>query len=161
MPSASDPVSTPSEATRGQQLASLLVRLDVHRRLAEHHAPLRPAEGRLLWLLSDRGPCTLREIGEHLRLEQSTVNRQVNGALSAGLVRRTAQEGRPAKLFEPTDAGMAAYGVVISMVFGACEAALARLEDVDTAEFLSVFERLVDAYGEAVSGLEQGPDQAQ
>ncbi|MFD6137837.1 MarR family winged helix-turn-helix transcriptional regulator, partial [Isoptericola sp. NPDC060257] len=104
-PSSSDP----AELTDDRRVAGLLFRLDLHRRLAEHRSPLGTADGRLLWLLSDGRPRTLREIAEALRLEQSTVNRQVNGALAAGLLRRFTAPGRSARLLEPTEEGLARF----------------------------------------------------
>lgn len=62
---------------------------DAARRRVDAEQQLKVAEGRLLWLLQDRRPRTLREIAEALHLEQSTVNRQVNAALAAGLLTRS------------------------------------------------------------------------
>ncbi len=147
-----NPSSAASEAqlTRDRALASLLVRLDVHRRLAEQHSPLGAADARLLWLLSDRQPRTLREIAAALRLEQSTVNRQVNGALAAGLVRRLTEPGRPARLIEPTDEGIAAFESATAIALGGYDDGLAALGDDDAARFLELLERFVQAYGDAV-----------
>ena len=41
---------------------------------------------RLLWLLVESGPQTLAEVTSALGLERSTVNRQVNAAVAAGLL---------------------------------------------------------------------------
>lgn len=134
---------------RERVIASLLARLEVHRRLAEHRSPLGVAEGRLLWLLSDRRPRTLREIADALGLEQSTVNRQVNGALAAGLVRRFAEPGRAGRLIEPTDHGLASFERATTYALGAYEQSLAALGD-RAGDFLGRLEEFVDAYGEAV-----------
>lgn len=132
-----------------RRVAGLLVRLEVHRRMAEHRSPLGVADGRLLWLLSDRRPRTLREIGDALGLEQSTVNRQVNGALAAGLVRRISEPGRSARLVEPTDEGLAAFESATAVALAEYGDALGVLGD-DAATFLDLLDRFVDAYGDAV-----------
>ncbi|GAA1723825.1 hypothetical protein GCM10009809_19540 [Isoptericola hypogeus] len=137
--------------TPDRRLASLLYRLDLHRRLAEHRSPLGTADGRLLWLLADRGPSTLREISDALGLEQSTVNRQVNAALDAGLLRRFTEPGRSARVIEPTEQGTAAFEDATTTALDAYGDGLRVLGD-DTAEFLEQLGRFVDAYGEAVRG---------
>lgn len=141
---------TESGLTSGRALAGLLTRLDVHRRLVESRSPLGVADGRLLWLLSDRRPRTLREIADALGLEQSTVNRQVNGALKEGLVRRIDEPGQPARRIEPTEDGLAALEAATSVILGAYEAGLAALGDQNAAQFLELLDQFVDAYGEAV-----------
>ena len=70
------------------RLAAALHHLDLSRRVVEQRADIGVADMRLLWLLSDDRARTLREIADDLTLEQSTVNRQVNAALAAGLLRR-------------------------------------------------------------------------
>ncbi|NEE04564.1 MarR family winged helix-turn-helix transcriptional regulator [Phytoactinopolyspora halotolerans] len=148
--SAASASAVESGLTSGRALAGLLIRLDVHRRLVESRSPLGIADARLLWLLADRGPRTLREIADALGLEQSTVNRQVNGALKEGLVRRIDEPGRPARLIEPTEDGLSALEAATSMVLGTYEAGLAALGDQDVTQFLELLERFVEAYGEAV-----------
>jgi DNA-binding MarR family transcriptional regulator len=139
-----------ADLPRERVLASLIARLEVHRRLAEHRSPLGVAEGRLLWLLSDRRPRTLREIADALGLEQSTVNRQVNGALAAGLVRRFAEPGRAGRLVEPTDVGLESFERATTYVLGAYEESLAALGEAEARQFLAQLDTFVDAYGEAV-----------
>ncbi|MEN5073361.1 MarR family winged helix-turn-helix transcriptional regulator [Isoptericola cucumis] len=149
----SDASSTDAPPTgsrsRDRALASLLYRLDLHRRLAEQRSPLGTADGRLLWLMSDRRPRTLREISGALGLEQSTVNRQVNAAIDAGLLRRFAEAGRPARLIEPTAAGIEAFENATALALGAYDDALATLGD-ESGAFLELLDRFVGAYGEAV-----------
>ena len=64
---------------------------------------------RLLWVLSDGAPRTLRQLSDCLDLEQSTVNRQVNAAIGAGYLERYAVAGSPSKLVRPSPAGEAAF----------------------------------------------------
>ncbi|GAA4722649.1 hypothetical protein GCM10023216_09920 [Isoptericola chiayiensis] len=148
-PSSTSPAHV-SSAER--HVASLLSRLDVHRRHVEHHGRLGVADARLLWLLSDGTPRTLREIAEALRLEQSTVNRQVNGALEAGLLRRFSEEGRSARLVEATEAGLARFESATTTALGAFGDALGALGD-DAGTFLDLLDGFVDAYGRAVAEL--------
>jgi len=137
------------ELSDDRRVAGLLFRLDLHRRLAEHRSPLGTADGRLLWLLSDGRPRTLREVAEALRLEQSTVNRQVNGALAAGLLRRFTTPGRSARLLEPTEEGLARFEEATGQALGAYADGLAVL-GADAGAFLDQLERFADAYGDAV-----------
>ncbi len=54
---------------------------------------------RLLWLLEQRGPLTMREVAEALQLEQSTVSRQVTAATGRDLLERVPDAGRgPARV---------------------------------------------------------------
>lgn len=136
--------------SRDKHAAALLVELDRHRRIWEHQSRLGTADMRLLWLLTDREPQTLRGIADALGLEQSTVNRQVNAALSAGLVRRRSEPRRTARLVEPTDEGIAAFENDLSHTLGAYETALAELPAGETDRFLELLDQFVDAYGRAV-----------
>ncbi|MFJ9391701.1 MarR family winged helix-turn-helix transcriptional regulator [Nocardioides sp. NPDC101246] len=150
-PSAEDPLfrKISSELTADRRLASLVGRLEVHRRLAEDRSALNQADGRLLWFLSDGRPRTLREIADGLNLEQSTVNRQVNAALSAGHLRRFAEQGRSARLIEPTEEGLAVYEAASARALGAYADGLAALGE-ESEKFLELLERFVGVYGEAV-----------
>lgn len=64
---------------------------------------------RILWLLEESGPRTLRELSEDLQLERSTINRQVNAAIRHGYVERVAAAGRSGGLVRPTPEGHRAY----------------------------------------------------
>ena len=150
-PSSEDPLFRPisPDLSTDRRLASLVGRLEVHRRLAEDRSALSHADGRLLWFLSDGRPRTLREIADGLNLEQSTVNRQVNAALSAGHLRRFAEPGRSARLIEPTEEGLAVYEAASARALGAYADGLAALGG-ESEKFLELLERFVGAYGEAV-----------
>ena len=83
-----------TQALRGSPIWDLVVataRLERGRRAVEGRARLGTADLRLIWLLVEDGPRTMREISEELGLEQSTVNRQVNSALKAGYLERIDQ----------------------------------------------------------------------
>ena len=90
-------------------LAGELLRLQRRRTTVYEGVVLDNSAFRLLWMLSDGTPRTLRQLSESLDLEQSTVNRQVNAALSAGYVERFAVEGSASKLVRPTAAGEQAF----------------------------------------------------
>ena len=150
-PSSADPLyaQIPADLSADRRVASLVGRLEVHRRLAEDRSALNQSEGRLLWFLSDGGPRTLREIAEGLNLEQSTVNRQVNAALAAGHLRRFIEPGRSARLVEPTEEGLVVYEAASERALGAYADGLAALGD-ESERFLELLETFVGAYGVAV-----------
>ncbi len=90
-------------------LGGELLRLQRRRTSVYEGVLLDNSAFRLLWLLSDGTPRTLRRLAECLDLEQSTVNRQVNAALSAGYLERFAAPGSPGKLLRPSVAGERAF----------------------------------------------------
>jgi DNA-binding MarR family transcriptional regulator len=92
-----------------RELGDELMRLA--RRRAQHYpgSQLDGSAFRLLWLLTEGPPRTLRELAEELQLDQSTVNRQVNAAIRRGLVERYAVPETSSRLLRPTEAGRAAY----------------------------------------------------
>ncbi len=113
---------------------------------------LHAADIRLLWLLCYGPPHTLREIAEALGLEQSTVNRQVNTALRAGLVERFAQEGRAALVVTPTAEGRRRFQVDMDQSLTIHRTALAVLgEEQDT--FLRLLTTFTQGFAENVDAL--------
>ena len=90
-------------------LGDELMRLTRRRATTYPGSILDPSAFRLLWLLTEGPPRTLRELAEELQLDQSTVNRQVNAAINHGLVERYAVADSASRLVRPTDAGRAAY----------------------------------------------------
>lgn len=90
-------------------LGGELLRLQRRRTSVYEGVLLDGSAFRLLWWLSDGTPRTLRQLAERLDLEQSTVNRQVNAALSAGYLERFAVPGSPGKLLRPSVAGEQAF----------------------------------------------------
>ncbi len=142
-----EPVDIPLPPHR--QVARLLLRLDRFRHLMRQHGGLNAADLRLLWLLCEGRPRTLREISEILTLEQSTVNRQVKAAVTAGLLHRFRPEGESVLLIEPTAAGRAAFERDTEVTLAQHEAALAALGD-GAEEFLDQLGRFTAAYGRSV-----------
>jgi DNA-binding MarR family transcriptional regulator len=92
-----------------RELGDELMRLARRRAQDYPGSALDASAFRLLWLLTEGAPRTLRELAEELQLDQSTVNRQVNAAIKHGLVERYAVPGSPSRLLRPTEAGRAAY----------------------------------------------------
>ncbi|CAN5584610.1 hypothetical protein BH11ACT8_BH11ACT8_25980 [soil metagenome] len=90
-------------------LGGELIRLQRIRNAAYDGVVLETSAFRLLWVLSDGEPRTLRQLAQELDLEQSTINRQANAALDAGYLERFRVEGSASKLLRPTAAGSEAY----------------------------------------------------
>lgn len=140
----------PTPLSQDREVASLLSSLQRVRRVTEQHASLNAADGRLMWLFSDRQPRTLRQIAESLDLEQSTVNRQVNAALAAGLLSRNRESGRAAWLFEATASGLERFERDLAVHLDLLDQALANLPADDRGRFLELLGAFVDGYGDAV-----------
>jgi DNA-binding MarR family transcriptional regulator len=149
--------SRPLPDTPGWRLAAALARLDRAQRAVEAGAELGVADGRLLWLFSDRRPRTLRQVSEDLGLEQSTVNRQVNAALSAGLLRRFREPGGTAYLVEATEDGLARFDRNLERHLGLMDTALAALPESRRAAFPGLLATFVEAYG-AAAAADQDPE---
>jgi DNA-binding MarR family transcriptional regulator len=85
---------------------SLLARHHLH---SSQHSDERLLDRSGYHLLSrlELGPLTLKQLAETFRLDPSTVNRQVNALLRAGLVERTPDPaGGVAKVLRPTRKGL-------------------------------------------------------
>jgi DNA-binding MarR family transcriptional regulator len=90
-------------------LGDQLLRLQRRRRHVYEGVVLENSAFRLLWVLDDGEPRTLRQLAGDLDLEQSTVNRQVNAAIAAGWLERYDVAGSASRLVRPTAAGAEAY----------------------------------------------------
>lgn len=135
---------------RGRQLAGMFWMLDRHRRDHEQALSLGTADLRILWLFSDNAPRTLKEVAHELGLEQSTVNRQVNAAVSDGLLERNREKGETAYRFARTVAGRDAFEADLAISLGGYDAALEAMGEDDAATFLRLMDRYLGAYGAAV-----------
>lgn len=135
----------------GDRVARLFVDIDSAKRAWDQGYQLGLAERRLISLLSDGQARTLREIAEEARLEQSTVNRQVNAALAAGLLQRFRAKGSRAQLIAVSERGRAAYHK--DSVWGrrAFTDAMMELGEGDATQFCELLDRFADAYGHATS----------
>ncbi len=127
-----------------------IARLERAQRAAEDVAEIRVADRRLLWLLSDGAPRTMREIADGLGLEQSTVNRQVNAALTHGLLARSEPDDHHARPIVVTDEGQALFARSFDRHMGYVREALAAVPAERHTTFLADFAAFVDAYGSAI-----------
>ncbi|WP_448852849.1 MarR family winged helix-turn-helix transcriptional regulator [Corynebacterium sp. 335C] len=137
-------------------VTGLLTRLAHHQRTVAARMTVGDADMRLLWLLRDGRPRTMRDIADALGREQSTVNRQVNGAVQSGLLGRGEEEGRRAHVFTPTPEGTEVFAENLRISLGANEAALDALGE-RAGEFLDLFGRFTDAFEAAAEGGEDAP----
>ena len=92
-----------------RELGDELMRLSRRRAQTYPGSELDTSAFRLLWLLTEGPPRTLRELADELQLDPSTVTRQVSAAISHGLVERYAVAESPSRLLRPTESGRAAY----------------------------------------------------
>lgn len=110
---------------------------------------LGTADLRILWMFADDQPRTLKEIASELRLEQSTVNRQINAAMAVGLLQRSRRPGSPAHEISRTEKGIQAFEDDVAKSLAAFTSGLDALGDrVD--DFLADLTRFVEAYDSAV-----------
>lgn len=91
------------------ELADELLRFGKRRHAAVDGTELETSAFKLLWVLSDGRPRTLRELADELDLDLSTINRQVNAAVRGGLLERYAVPGSPSKPVRPTAEGRRRY----------------------------------------------------
>ncbi len=134
-------------------MATALARWEKVRRASELKSRLGTADRRIMWLFADRRPRTLREIADALGLEQSTVNRQVNAALTEGLLVRFREPGQSARLVTVTDEGLERFSQDLSLHLGLFEQALGQLSAEDQTRMIESLETFVAHYGEAVARL--------
>ncbi|WP_229051582.1 MarR family winged helix-turn-helix transcriptional regulator [Aeromicrobium sp. Leaf350] len=132
-------------------------RLERAQRAAEDVSEMRVADRRLLWLLSDGVPRTMREVADALGLEQSTVNRQVNAALDLGLLARADPDEHHARPLVVTEAGQSLFSRSFDRHMGYVERALAAVPDVRRAAFLDDLVAFVDAYEGAIDETSPAP----
>lgn len=135
-----------------RRVAAILHSFDVDRRVVEANTRLTTADLRLLWLLSDGRARTQREISNELNLEQSTVNRQVNASLRAGLLERGAAESGPAVLAATAD-GLRRYEADVETFMNLMGTALESLGD-DSEQFLVLLAGFVEAYRDAMATVQ-------
>lgn len=130
------------------ELVRLSARWESTRRRFEAGQRLRLADGRLLWLLGDGRPRTLREIAVDLDLEQSTVNRQVNAALDAGLLERARPADGSAFLITASDHGRAVFDEDLRRHLDLQARALAAVPPAEREAFVERLADFVAALGE-------------
>ena len=87
-------------------LGAEVMRLTRRRATSYPGSVLEDSAFRILLLLVEEGPRSLRELADELQLEQSTISRQVASAVGHGLVERY---GEAPRLVRATPAGTEAY----------------------------------------------------
>lgn len=134
------------EASR--RLGGALARFEAHRRHRQTSTDVPgTADMRLLWLLRDSGPQTLSEATAALGLERSTVNRQVNAAVAAGLLNKERVPGSSAFRVFLSEAGALAFERGVRGYLSSVERALAEMGEPDASSLLDLVERFVEVYG--------------
>lgn len=135
-------------------LGDELLRLQRHRTTVYEGVVLENSAFRILWVLADGEPRTLRQLASHLDLEQSTVNRQANAALDAGFLERFEVPGSASRWLRPTAAGRTAYehdGVIraarYQRVLGALGAERARALTAHLIAFNDAWDATLAAEG--------------
>lgn len=101
--------TTRTEQSLARELADELMRISRRRHANVDGTELDMSAFKLLWILADDRPRTLREIADELELELSTINRQVNAAVRAGLLERFSVPEGPSKPVRPTAEGRRLY----------------------------------------------------
>ncbi|MBE1876655.1 MarR family winged helix-turn-helix transcriptional regulator [Myceligenerans pegani] len=132
-----------------RKLAGMFAELDRHRRTLGQRASLGTADMRLLWLLGDGEPRTLRQIAERLGLEQSTANRQVNAALAAGLLTRERDSPATPYRFTATPRGTGEFERNLDATLGTYRRTLDALGP-DREQFLHLLRRFLDACDDVI-----------
>lgn len=87
-------------------LGAEVMRLTRRRATSYPGSLLEDSAFRILLVLVEEGPRSLRELADELQLEQSTISRQVGSAVGHGLVERY---GDAPRLVRATDPGREAY----------------------------------------------------
>jgi len=133
----------PTHCAGARSVAAAFAQLETVRRALEQRTDLGVSEMRLLWILQQADEWTLRDISEHLGLEQSTVNRQVNAAVTAGLVTKQRGHDQPTYLFRASDEGTLRFEACAGKVLERYQAALDSLgENADL--FVDLLDRFID-----------------
>ena len=119
------------------------------RRGVEGGQLLRVAEGRMLWLLCDGQPRTLRQLAEELDLEQSTVNRQVHAALDSGIIVRSRPQDSAPYVVTMSDEGEVRFRTDMARLTHVYEHALAVIPEPEQERFLEHLGAFVEGLDDA------------
>lgn len=132
---------------------SLLARHQLH---TTQHAPDRMLDRSAYTLLSrlEHGPMTLKQLAEAFRLDQSTVNRQVNALRRDALVERISDpEGGVAQLLRPTRTGLRLLARDRDVAREQVGQVLADWTAADVADLADLLRR----FNNSIEGLEGRP----
>jgi DNA-binding MarR family transcriptional regulator len=127
-----------------------LMRLGRRRETGSSVTDLDASAFRILWLVIEHGPHTLRGLADYLQLEQSTINRQVSAAESHGWVERHDDPGCTAMLVRATTAGETAYALESEARTEGLRAIVNTLGDREIADLAGGLARFNDAIDGAI-----------
>ncbi|GAB3654256.1 hypothetical protein GCM10027596_05800 [Nocardioides korecus] len=137
-------------------LGEEILRMNARRSTTYAGSELETSAFRLLWVLHESGPRTMRELSEELQLERSTINRQVNAAIRHGHLERIEEPGVKAPRVRPTVEGERAYLHDGRLRGAAYSRALAELGADRAAAMVASFKAFNDAL-DAVHAQQPGP----
>ncbi|WP_137294262.1 MarR family winged helix-turn-helix transcriptional regulator [Nocardioides dongxiaopingii] len=144
---------------RNADLAALgdeLVRLQ-HRRTAVYAGVVLEASAwRILRVLADGEPRSLRMLAADLDLEQSTVNRQVNAAIGAGYLERFEVPGSVSRLVRPSARGREAYEHDGRIRASLIQTALDEMGPERSAGLIADLRAFNDAWDRAIAARAEG-----
>lgn len=135
-----------SNASLLEDLADELLRFSRRRHMTIEGTELDVSAFKLLWVLSDERPRTLRELAEELGLELSTINRQVNAAVRAGLLERFSVPGNPSRPVRPTPEGQRRYEHDSAVHADLLRSVLAEMGAAPARELISGMRAFNDAF---------------
>ena len=135
-----------SQASLLEDLADELLRFSKRRHAVVEGTELETSAFRLLWVLADEQPRTLRELATALDLDLSTINRQVNAAVRAGLLERFSVPDSPSKPVRRTQAGRRAYEHDSAVHADLLRSVLAEMGAAPARDFIRGLHAFNDAY---------------
>lgn len=135
-----------SNASLLEDLADELLRFSRRRHTIIEGTQLDTSAFKLLWVLSDERPRTLRELAEELGLELSTINRQVNAAVRAGLLERFSVPDSPSRPVRRTPEGRRLYEHDSAVHSDLLRSILAEMGAAPARELISGMRAFNDAF---------------
>lgn len=147
MPRPTGPPPVSDETLR--RLHTELVRLG-RRRATPQSALLDASAYKILWLVVEHGPHTLRGLASYLQLDQSTINRQVHAVIAHGFVERYDDPDASGRLIRATEAGAEAYRHDAEIRSEGLRAIVNTLGERSTADLADGLASFNDAIDEAV-----------
>ncbi len=127
-------------------LADELLRFSRRRHTNVEGTELDLSAFRILWVLDDERPRTLRELAEELDLELSTINRQVNAAVRTGLLERFSVPDSPSKPVRRTPEGRRLYDHDSAVHADLLRSVLAEMGAAPARELIAGLRAFNDAY---------------
>lgn len=144
------PAPAPVTDATLRRLSNELVRLKRRRGTSSSAMMLDASAYKILWLVVDHGPRTLRALAEDLQLDQSTINRQVHAVIGHGYAERYDDPDSPGLLVRATPAGEAAYRSDSQVRADGLRAIVDTLGEQAVAELVAGLADFNDAIDEAV-----------